>query len=150
MPLKSPAEVAKAFDRIDLGVHDVNKAFSDLADSFEDNFILIYLKAVLETYNQIIRDTPKDIGTARGNWQIDNKTNDTELERAITSPEELDLDGLMSELDPYKIIWIFNNLPYIEQLEAGYSPKGEHMVSNALNDLLVRLRTIAKEVNGFA
>lgn len=87
-------------------------------------------KLVLEALKRIVMKTPVDTGRARGNWQV-----------TIAEPSELqlkdtDVDGskvlaagaaAIADLPPYQVVWISNNLDYIEALEDGHSkqaPKG--------------------------
>lgn len=73
----------------------------------------------------IVQGTPVDTGLAKGNWQV------TPGESATGTVETLDKEGsltiatgsgLISAIDPMKqIVWISNNLPYIESLEDGHS-----------------------------
>lgn len=81
-------------------------------------------KLVLEALQRIVKKTPVDTGRARGNWQT------TIGESAETAIEVLDPDGgetiakglaAIGQLPPYSIVWISNNVNYIEFLEGGSS-----------------------------
>ena len=77
---------------------------------------------VLELFGSVIKDTPVDTGRARGNWQT-----------SIGSPASGEVDRLgereaLSELGSEtgkfvggQVIYLSNQLPYIQRLELGWS-----------------------------
>lgn len=87
--------------------------------------------AAIKTWGKIIRMTPVDTGRARSNWFIGmsvgsevNKTNKRRGPQYIN--KELPKDLLNNR------VYLYNNLPYIERLEFGYSeqaPKGMVRIS---------------------
>lgn len=101
-------------------------------------------KLVLEALRRVVQRTPVDTGRARGNWQV-----------SIASPAESVLDasdkdgggtiskGLaaMASLPPYQIVWISNNVDYIEFLEEGSSKQApQGMVRMTVLDLRRMIR----------
>lgn len=78
----------------------------------------------LELFSRVVQRTPVDTGRARGNWQA-----------SLDSPESaqierLDKDGggtinsiagILFGSALANVLWLTNNLPYIQRLENGYS-----------------------------
>lgn len=81
--------------------------------------------AALDLFASTIRDTPVDLGGARGGW-----TTKAVVEPA-KSPDRLDPTGELALAEmranvPYgagQEVFMANTLPYIERLEYGYSKK---------------------------
>lgn len=143
MANKTIEEVWNASNRVSQNNKQFNDALMDLADAVEDNFNELFLSTIFLTFGDIAKNTPRDTGIAQGNWQIGNVTNDKQLDNTEI------IDPSSKKLDPTKTIYIFNNLPYIEQLEAGSSiAQGGHMVANALNNSAAYARQVVKNLNG--
>ena len=96
-------------------------------------------KVSFDLFTKIVRKTPVDTGRARSGWNIAVNAIDTSV-----PPKSTDLTkgeattAALSKLSgaiiltPYSIVWISNNLPYIEVLEEGSSkqaPQGMVAVS---------------------
>jgi len=87
--------------------------------------------AAIKTWGKIIRMTPVDTGRARSNWfigmSVGSEVNATNKRRGPAYiNKELPSDLLNNK------VYLYNNLPYIERLEYGYSgqaPKGIVRVS---------------------
>jgi len=103
---------------------------------------LVVRKLSLEAYNSVTLKTPVDTGRARGNWNIGvgnadlSTTDQTNAQRPS-----------LAKGDGEKVIYITNNLPYIERLEDGWSkqtPRG--MVGVTMIELsnAVRLRNVLR------
>ena len=80
-------------------------------------------KASLDLLTRIVDKTPVKTGRARGNWQVDiNTTNSNE-----TSGPGRDSIGQgaskIKQFKDYGVLYIFNNVPYILELEKGKSPQ---------------------------
>lgn len=99
----------------------------------------IQKKIVLESLRQIVLSTPVDTGRARGNWQV-----------TIAQPSEAVLDNgdkngiatitkglaVLTALPSFQVVYIANNLEYIEFLEDGTSKQApEGMVSMTVEEL---------------
>lgn len=122
----------------------------------ERHFKELYKKLAFDIYADVIRKTPVDTGRARASWYIDvgrpivappipksakgiqkgtvGKTLGGALGLAISRAKNL------SKLDknPYQIVYITNNQPYILRLEHGYSrqsPAGNMMEATLRNHL---------------
>ena len=111
---------------------ELAKASKDLT---ERQFILFHKKVVLEALARIVQKTPVDTGRARGNWQVGigqpittetdakEKSGAGTLNRGVTA---------LASLPPFAVVFISNNVQYIEYLENGTSkqaPKGMIMVT---------------------
>jgi len=117
-----------------------NKEIDDFAQRLvPEEVVKLQKKLVLEALQRIVKKTPVDTGRARGNWQT------TIGESAEAALIAIDKNGgatiakglaAIAELPPYSIVWISNNVNYIEFLEAGSSkqaPSG--MVSLTVEEL---------------
>jgi hypothetical protein len=87
--------------------------------------------AAIKTWGKIIRMTPVDTGRARSNWfigmSVGSEINTVNRRRG---PQYIN-NELPSDLLNNKV-YLYNNLPYIDRLEYGYSgqaPKGMVRVS---------------------
>lgn len=93
----------------------------------------------LEALSRIVLKTPVDTGRARGNWQVGiNRPPKGEAERSDPGGGGTIQAGqaALANLPPYPIVYITNNLPYIERLEHGHSgqaPQG--MVGVTIEEL---------------
>jgi hypothetical protein len=101
-------------------------------------------------YEKVILRTPVLTGHARHNWQVMvNKSDDVEREgvfggvltgEPITAMERAKLKDAMRVLQrqPFgQTVWIFNNVPYAQRLENGWSKKApEGMAQITLIEVL--------------
>lgn len=120
-------------------------------------------KIAFEVFKRIVEKTPVDTGRARANWGVEvgpaaplfqprpgtinvapdgtaikrNKGETTiEVDRDGTATIRTGLEAIYSADPAKQIIWLMNNLPYIEALEDGHSqqaPAG--MVEGSLNEI---------------
>jgi hypothetical protein len=96
-------------------------------------------KITFEAAKRLIQRTPVDTGRARGGWittvgapstQVggeDDKQGDSTLKKSVAA---------LSNLTPFQVIYITNNVEYIEVLENGHSkqaPRG--MLKTTVHDL---------------
>jgi hypothetical protein len=83
---------------------------------------------VLELFGSVIKDTPVDTGTARGNWQTTIDTPATsEVRRKGAGAALGELRRKMPSFVSGKVIYLSNNLPYIYRLEfTGWSQQAPH------------------------
>ena len=70
-----------------------------------------YRAIALEFYRRVKLGTPADTGRARGNWGLTDSVPDAREDAPVVSVSE---DGI-------KVIFLYNNLPYIVSLEMGSS-----------------------------
>lgn len=84
-------------------------------------------KIVFDILAGVIQRTPVDTGRARGNWQLSiGKPAEGETGELLkkTNKTNVNQQGKLASLPPYQIVWITNNVPYIEVLEfGGFVPK---------------------------
>lgn len=104
---------------------------------------LMQRKLALQALRGLVHKTPIDTGRARGNWQT---TTATPAEGAIggitrkgqsvsSSPIEKGSVAIRAA-QPFGVIWISNNLPYIEALEDGSSTQAPNgMLATTLSEL---------------
>jgi hypothetical protein len=102
-----------------------------------DQMIKFQKVIALEALRRIVLKTPVDTGRARGNWQ-------TTINRLPPSEPIEPVDPItaglpeISKLTDLGVIFIANNLPYIERLESGYSKQAPNgMVALTLEELRV-------------
>jgi hypothetical protein len=112
--------------------------FNKEIDNFAKNIapsevVKLQKKIVLEALKKIVQKTPVDTGRARGNWQtsigspiesaierLEPKGNEPQIEAGTAETIVAGLSAITS-LPPYSIVWISNNMNYIEFLEGGSS-----------------------------
>jgi len=85
---------------------------------------LAVLKIALELFSRVILKTPVDKGRARANWQvaIGGAPNGTlELEDKSGTATISAVTASAAGLRAGDVIFLVNNLPYIQRLEDGYS-----------------------------
>ena len=92
---------------------------------FSTQLVAFHKKITLEVFRRIVLKTPVDTGRARGNWLIGiGSVPQGVLDRLASGDgsgvvfEEL---AKLASLQPFSIVWITNNLDYIEFLEQGSS-----------------------------
>lgn len=101
---------------------------------------LVQQKVGLQLVRGVILKTPVDTGRARGNWQVSiNVSINTVIDRLDRSGGAAISDGtsLVTSAEPFSVISLQNNLPYIIKLEEGHSkqaPAG--MVELTLNEIM--------------
>jgi hypothetical protein len=116
---------------------------------------LVIRKATIELFGSVIKMTPVDTGRAKGNWQC------TVGERASSQTERLDgsslgstngssafADVVATVPNAGQIVWLTNNVPYIQKLE--YDPPGKGGSTQAPGGMvrlsIRRFGSILKEV----
>ena len=87
-----------------------NATVQDFVNNIPVRVNLAQKKIVLDLLAGVVRRTPVDTGRARGNWQL-----------SIGKPEEQEK---VQKIPHFSVVWLSNNLPYIEVLEFGkFTPK---------------------------
>lgn len=137
-------------------VKQFNKEILTFARSLTPNQLrLFYSKLALDMLRGVVMRTPVDTGRARGNWQVSlDQPVDGELEGVDQSGSRTIENGakviqgagqqrnaagqFLSSVDPsaFRVIWISNNVAYIQLLESGSSkqaPSG--MVRRTIEEL---------------
>lgn len=103
--------------------------------------IVLQKKIVFEALKRLVMKTPVDTGRARGNWQVTiGRPVTAAIEALDKSGDETIKKGLaaIAALPPYQVVWICNNVDYIEFLEEGSSRQApEGMMSLTIEELKV-------------
>ena len=103
-------------------------SFSDQVGGFVDDterkFTMAVRKIAIDAFSEVILKTPVDTGRARGNWLVsigDASAGTVELndKTGQVTIGEVQAEALGLELGD--VIYLSNNLPYIEALEDGWS-----------------------------
>lgn len=103
---------------------EFNKEIAEFAKTIPGKVTELQRKIVLEALKRVVLKTPVDTGRARGNWQVSiGSPAGTKLDVTDKAGGETITKGLavLTGLSPYQIVFIDNNLEYIEFLEHGSS-----------------------------
>jgi hypothetical protein len=110
----------------------------------EKTFSIVLQKVALELLSRIVYKTPVDTGRARGNWQVTLDTPatgyNTDKKDGTGTAAIAEGVSVITQAPNDGLIWITNNLPYIERLENGWSnqaPAG--MVKVALEEVMTMI-----------
>lgn len=113
-----------------------NRELRRASKRIEKEVFIVFVRFIgIEALTRIVLRTPVDTGRARGNWQLSlNSPEESVLERAgISIGAET---GKLDELQLGDVIWLANNVPYIEALENGHSSQApEGMVALTFAEL---------------
>lgn len=131
-----------------------NKEVTQFAKSIPGKVTAMQKKIVLEALRRLVEKTPVDTGRARGNWQVmigspasgqvggdwPKTGGSPKTERPPLRPEDNDtiLNGLaaLTGLPKFQVVWISNNIDYIEFLERGDSTQTpEGMLAITIEEL---------------
>jgi Zn ribbon nucleic-acid-binding protein len=112
-------------------------------------------KIGLQALRGVVNKTPVDTGRARGNWQASigqpasGTINDEDPSGQAPLPSSASTDTFFREqptitnAQPFSVIWLSNNLPYIERLENGYSQQAPNgMVSTTVTEIQVQFQRV--------
>lgn len=106
-------------------------------------------KIGLQALRGVVLKTPVDTGRARANWQTTIGTPASgELDRQDKSDTNSNIaiaqgSQVVEAAQPFSVIWLTNNLPYIERLENGYSQQAPNgMVSTTVTEISSQFRRI--------
>lgn len=120
-------------------LNQFNNEIDNFAKSIPGKVIALQKKIVLEALRQIVLRTPVDTGRARGNWQTTIvQPAGGQLDAVDKQGDETITKGLaaIATLLPYQVVYIANNLEYIEFLEDGSSKQTpEGMVKMTVEEL---------------
>jgi hypothetical protein len=89
----------------------------------QEDLLLFQQKIALLALQRIVDKTPVDSGRARGNWQVTvgepaTTVLDAKTKTGVRSKQK-GTTRILGVSKPFQIIWMANNLPYIEVLEDG-------------------------------
>jgi hypothetical protein len=122
-------------------VAEFNKQVAAFANDLAPAEAVIFQKRiVLEALERIVLKTPVDTGRARGNWQVtinELPSGEVSVTETGTSGTGFTDTAVLTNLVPYQIVYITNNVPYIVYLEGGSSPQApQGMVAITINELV--------------
>lgn len=110
-----------------LDLTDFNKTVETFLNRIPVRVNMAQRKIALDLLAGAVRRTPVDTGRARGNWQLSigqpatGVLNRTATKRNTTLKEE---QAKVKKVPHYSVVWLSNNVPYIEVLEFGqFVPK---------------------------
>ena len=110
-----------------LDLTDFNKTVEGFLDRIPVRVSLAQRKIALDLLAGVVRRTPVDTGRARGNWQLSiGHPAKGVLDRKMTKRNKTikEEQAKLKKLPPFGVVWLSNNLPYIEALEFGkFVPK---------------------------
>ena len=90
-----------------------------------DDLLTIKQKLALEALDGVTLMMPVDSGRARGNTIVSVKSPDNSFSDATDKNGDATMSKgyakINADNDPYAIVYVQNNLPYIEVLEGGHS-----------------------------
>jgi len=122
-------------------VRQFNRAVTKFAETMLPYQVKLFTKKVaLDTLTRIVRKTPVDTGRARGNWQI---TINTASESEVNNVAGSGISDVVSQgrvalenMEPFSIVFISNNVPYIAYLEQGSSSQApQGMVATTIEEM---------------
>lgn len=104
-----------------------NATVQDFVNNIPVRVNLAQKKIVLDLLAGVVRRTPVDTGRARGNWQLSiGKPATGVLDRKLTKRNKTSTEEQekVQKIPHFSVVWLSNNLPYIEVLEFGkFTPK---------------------------
>lgn len=77
-----------------------------------------YKKSLITTFRLVIQQTPRKDGYAQGGWVL---ANGEVLDGQSPNRTNADLNQLLGLPDIGGVVTLYNNIPYIERLETGWS-----------------------------
>lgn len=101
----------------------IDKEFAENLDELRQ----VVRAIALEALRRIVNRTPVHTGRARGNWFVSiggggvEVTTEVDPAGGVTITRGGEQIAYYQEIDGFPVITIYNNLPYIEPLETGYS-----------------------------
>ncbi len=104
--------------------HAFNASIARFAKENPAKFKVVRDKLALQGLSGVVRKTPVDTGRARGNWQVSTgspASGDIDNEDSNGNGTISDGNGTIVSAPPFGVVYIANNLPYIERLENGHS-----------------------------
>jgi hypothetical protein len=127
MPLKTPEEVRLGRGLVVARAQQFSNLLITLAGSIEKNIEKVVTKTVMDVYSEIAEGTPVDTGRAKASWSLGSE------QRYDVMPEDTQLSSsgashiIKEKQEEFKFVMgqnrivIYNNVAYIEPLEAGHS-----------------------------
>ena len=117
------------------------------AKKTEINIETVVRKIAFEIYIGVTKKTPVDTGRAKANWNIGTGSIDFSINENATSTAQGSAGRLTEPRKGAgnKVIYISNNLPYINALENGSSQKAPNgMVTLTMNEINRMVRDVIR------
>ena len=137
MPVFVPVKALKKMATDNLA--QFNREVTQFARSIPGKVTVMQKKIVLEALLRLVEKTPVDTGRARGNWQVtigspaEGQFDQTDKEGGDTIAKGL---AALAGLPDMQVVWISNNIDYIEELEHGHSGQSpEGMLAITIEEL---------------
>jgi hypothetical protein len=111
---------------------DVVKFDADIkkfAKTVNEDFNKVFRKIVFDIFARLLKNTPVDKGTARGNWNIGVNVIDYSVDEGAMNKSGSPSMGKFPSKEVFvigSVIYITNSLPYIKALEDGHSGQAPH------------------------
>ena len=105
-------------------VKQFNAAIGAFAKENPAIFRVVRNKVALQGLSGVVLKTPVDTGRARGNWQVTTgnpATGELDTTDKGGNGTMSNGNGTIASAEPFDVVYIANNLPYIERLEHGHS-----------------------------
>lgn len=116
-----------------------NADLNAFAKKLDVSLDTVVRKVALDAYGRVTKKTPVDTGRARANWNVGAGRPDLRVDKSATRIKRPSL----KRGDGKKVIFITNNLPYINALENGHSTQAPNgMVQGTLNELAAGIRDV--------
>ncbi|MEX0906247.1 MAG: HK97 gp10 family phage protein [Balneolaceae bacterium] len=94
----------------------------DFGDKVNDRMDVVVKKTMLEIHMGVVMTTPVDTGRARANWNVGLNNVDASVSPPGNLQQVLNrASALISKIKAGDVIYISNNVEYIEALEDGHS-----------------------------
>lgn len=97
----------------------------NLGEEVTDQAVLEVTKAVaLRGLSGVVLKSPVDTGRFRANWNVAVESIDYSVSEATDKSGGATISkgtATINAVEPYRVIWLTNNLPYAERLEGGHS-----------------------------
>jgi len=104
-------------------LQEFNKELEKAKEYIHGDFEKFYKMVCLETFSRIVLRTPVDTGRARGNWLVEIGFPATGILTVQGSASEMATQATnravrkLSDIPPYSVVHITNNVEYISYLE---------------------------------
>jgi hypothetical protein len=100
-------------------IHTFNADLMGFADHIDAQLALVVQRVTLDLWNKVVQKTPVDTGRARSGWTVSTgqPSEFAPPEGNAAAPSAPDV----SHLDGSQVVFIMNNVQYIQALEEGHS-----------------------------
>lgn len=106
-------------------LHQFSADLDAFAKQIKASLDVVVRRAAVDLHDRIVRRTPVDTGRARASWSmsLDTIQGAGDVGSGTTSTVPVVNPAVLADLkrDPYRVVWIFNNVNYILALENGHS-----------------------------